>query len=699
MATQKEPENCKDYILNIKDKTIQIPVDNNGYVNITRIVEIFDKEAAGFTGRNSVAKLISFQSQKLNIAIDKFYYVNLKGERHLTGTYIHPVLMNLFATWCSVEYFEEIINLAHEIKEKMDKKIIMEIHKQEIKREPQLNMIRTLVISDNQYQIITREDGYINATQLAKAAGKEFKNWYQLIGTKDLINELSRSAGIPADLLVNKIMTGPNDQRGTYIHPDLAIHFAMWCSPIVAIQVSSWVKELLITGKVELGKEKSREELDNMQKELLLSQNENKKLLDDKNIKEERIKELELEKKKREQDEFIQIEKNIITSLSNIYKSMKLSEFTRLNTVYLIHVKDHTYKFGCTNCIERRFNQHKETYGPNINLIALYRVESGYDFENQFKELLRKIGIYAPSPERRELFITTKEYDISKVITRFYILGMTCSTISKSEYIMGLQETEIKYLKDTLESYKAQNDKLIELACKLNITPNGYINPTITINNNLSNNTKEDSSNNNKPPETQTEQNTVDRSEKTLEDHILDKTIFKCQDCNEILSIEYAATDFGRQSTLCLKCKAKRSYKSAKIAAVKLTESKTLKTCKICKKELPVSDFYNVLQNDCKACRTSMIKQKRREENPTKFTGRDLRKNLLQEGKRYCSKCNEIKTIDNFHKDNHSKQGYASSCKQCQSIFKKNKTLAKNNSKTLIKNSSKPSVKNPNKNP
>ena len=53
-----------------------------------------------------------------------------------------------------------------------------------------------------------------------------------------------------------------NKIQGTFAHPDLAIQIAQWCSPLFAIQVSRWTRELLITGSVTLGQEKSVEELE-----------------------------------------------------------------------------------------------------------------------------------------------------------------------------------------------------------------------------------------------------------------------------------------------------------------------------------------------------------------------------------------------------------------------------------------------------
>lgn len=86
-------------------------------------------------------------------------------------------------------------------------------------------------------------DGYVNATAMCNAAEKRLGNYLQNQNTKAFIAELSRSAGIPADLLVQTINTGPNEYRGTWVHPDVAIHLAQWCSPKFAVQVNKFIRE------------------------------------------------------------------------------------------------------------------------------------------------------------------------------------------------------------------------------------------------------------------------------------------------------------------------------------------------------------------------------------------------------------------------------------------------------------------------
>lgn len=86
-------------------------------------------------------------------------------------------------------------------------------------------------------------DGYINATAMCKAAGKLFADYNRLSTTAAFLAALQRSMGIPIDHIVASITTGPNETRGTWVHPQVAIHLAQWLSPEFAVKVTEWVYE------------------------------------------------------------------------------------------------------------------------------------------------------------------------------------------------------------------------------------------------------------------------------------------------------------------------------------------------------------------------------------------------------------------------------------------------------------------------
>lgn len=91
-------------------------------------------------------------------------------------------------------------------------------------------------------------DGYVNATAMCKAAGRELKHYNENISSREFMDELSRSVGIPTDLLVQVIRTGPNELRGTWVHPHIAVHLAQWLSPRFAVAVAQWVYDWMTQG-------------------------------------------------------------------------------------------------------------------------------------------------------------------------------------------------------------------------------------------------------------------------------------------------------------------------------------------------------------------------------------------------------------------------------------------------------------------
>ena len=89
-------------------------------------------------------------------------------------------------------------------------------------------------------------DGYINATAMCKAAGKQFHDYSRLSTTSDYLRALSSKTGIPVLELIESIKGGRFPQlRGTWVHPKVAIHLALWLSPEFAVQVSEWVFDWL----------------------------------------------------------------------------------------------------------------------------------------------------------------------------------------------------------------------------------------------------------------------------------------------------------------------------------------------------------------------------------------------------------------------------------------------------------------------
>lgn len=117
-----------------------------------------------------------------------------------------------------------------------------------------------LVLTDetgNAINIEIRPDGYVNATKLCQAIGKEWKNYYKSSGTGCFLEELSKYEKIPvafrpvpfgAGQISPRTGTGAlvhigiSRTQNTWVHPDVAIHLAQWASPRFGVAVSRLVR-------------------------------------------------------------------------------------------------------------------------------------------------------------------------------------------------------------------------------------------------------------------------------------------------------------------------------------------------------------------------------------------------------------------------------------------------------------------------
>lgn len=86
-------------------------------------------------------------------------------------------------------------------------------------------------------------DGYIHATALCRAVGREWNHYHDNNPTQAFLSELSKDLGLPINLLIHSSRV-----TGTWVHPQVAIHLAQWLSPKFAVQVTKWVVEWMQGG-------------------------------------------------------------------------------------------------------------------------------------------------------------------------------------------------------------------------------------------------------------------------------------------------------------------------------------------------------------------------------------------------------------------------------------------------------------------
>ena len=86
-------------------------------------------------------------------------------------------------------------------------------------------------------------DGYVNATEMCRAADKKFNDYHRNKTSESFLAELSLDTGIPVSKLVVIIKGGNRYVQGTWVHPQVAINLAQWCSAKFAVAVAKLVTD------------------------------------------------------------------------------------------------------------------------------------------------------------------------------------------------------------------------------------------------------------------------------------------------------------------------------------------------------------------------------------------------------------------------------------------------------------------------
>ena len=111
----------------------------------------------------------------------------------------------------------------------------------------------------------------INVTEMAKPFGSHKKpdNWLRAKNTQSLINALAISQKCDSADLV-RVIKGGNEKldQGTWMHQDLAVHYALFLDTDFAIWVNKQIKPLLQKGNVELDPDMLALTVNNYQKVL-----------------------------------------------------------------------------------------------------------------------------------------------------------------------------------------------------------------------------------------------------------------------------------------------------------------------------------------------------------------------------------------------------------------------------------------------
>ena len=80
---------------------------------------------------------------------------------------------------------------------------------------------------------VRESDGYIDATEMCKSAGKKWSNYYRLDGTSQFLEVIESEAHISRSLLIEDNRSNSDGaDRHTWVHMKIAMHLATWLSPV-----------------------------------------------------------------------------------------------------------------------------------------------------------------------------------------------------------------------------------------------------------------------------------------------------------------------------------------------------------------------------------------------------------------------------------------------------------------------------------
>ena len=117
-----------------------------------------------------------------------------------------------------------------------------------------MNAIQTFSFNDT--PVSFRDDGYLNATAIATYFGKQPRDYLKSEQTQQYIAALADFLSTKRKILVKEnqivIVKNGGNNRGTWLHPKLAVHFARWLDPKFAVWCDEQI-EALLNGKVSDG--------------------------------------------------------------------------------------------------------------------------------------------------------------------------------------------------------------------------------------------------------------------------------------------------------------------------------------------------------------------------------------------------------------------------------------------------------------
>jgi len=507
-------EKMIDFVLKLADGSdFIVPVRHDGYVNVTKICQ-----AAG--NGKCIKEWKKLESSKESMEYEYAANVNLgkviggippitllisiQGNCPGRGTFAHPDLAIIIAAWANIPFQFQVSRWVRKLRvenaqisaQLEDLKGIVAqvpvaatvpmvcappVSKAEMAPVPFVqNGEETIdfalkLHNGSDFVVPVRRDGYVNVTKICQAAGKRLDHWRELESSKESMEYLQKTLDdeYAANVNLGKVIPGITGitllisirgncpGRGTFAHPDLAIIIAAWASIPFQFQVSRWVRELMTSGRVELSKELSTQQLDDVwQRRVDEERQRAQTILLEKAELEQRL--ITIEDAQRTQVARVATKaredlETTIGALVNDTTSTLFNYKNGDNVLYLARIEATKFKYGHTKNVTQRIDAHERPgVYPAFDIVKIIACDNGVASEERLRLYVKKMKLSADYGTQREIISLGGVDDLGRFIKKMN----RCAQLSGKTIDRG--NVEVRRIDADVETKRLDANVIIE---------------------------------------------------------------------------------------------------------------------------------------------------------------------------------------------------------------------------------------------
>jgi KilA-N domain len=389
-------------------------------VNATQMCRAAGKLFGHYRRLDSTEEFLQELSSVIHIRITGLIYTIQGGRPELQGTWVDWRVALHLAQWLSPAVQVQVTGWIGELRIENDQ-LLTQIEELQTAAaiSPHANAIngarKPLVLNGITIEV-DPQTLMVNATQMCKAGGKLFGDYHRNKCYKDFENELSEAMGIP---IANLTKCENGNREGTMVHRRIALFLAQKISPLFAVQVTGWLEELFMTGRVELGNEMSPQQLDEAWQQRVIDAQRLQKDAEDRlaGAIEETRKEL-IAKASEERELAVQKtrEELMATVQALVRDTEQLPQFPDgANVLYAAYIDNGLIKYGQSSNFIRRLADHQRHY-PEFLLIKALLCDNAVAAEKKLRDFVAKKRIGAEFRGEKEIIGFKTQEDIYLLI-------------------------------------------------------------------------------------------------------------------------------------------------------------------------------------------------------------------------------------------------------------------------------------------